>query len=73
MREFVAVGQGGDDEVALAAVGVDVRGQVLVESRDAGVLERRGAQTKLNCWSLAISWISRVGPWAKPSRQPVMP
>ena len=28
---------------------------------------------KLNCWSLAISWISRDGPWANPSRQPVMP
>src|SRR5438552_608327 len=32
-----------------------------------------GAHTKLNCWSLAISWISRLGPCAKPSRQPVMP
>ena len=32
-----------------------------------------GAQTKLNCWSLAISWMIRDGPWANPSAQPVMP
>ena len=32
-----------------------------------------GAQTKLYCWSLIISWMMAVGPWAKPNRQPVIP
>ena len=37
-------GEGGDDGVALAAVGVGLRGEVLVEGDDAGVLDHaRGA------------------------------
>ena len=32
-----------------------------------------GGQTNVNCCSFAISSISRFGPWAKPSRQPVIP
>ena len=32
-----------------------------------------GAQTKLYCCSLIISWMIADGPWANPSRQPGMP
>ena len=63
--EVEALGERGDDRVALAAVGVDLRRSGPASSATTPAYwTMLGAQTKLNCWSLAISWISRAGPWA---------
>ena len=66
--------QARDDAVALAAVvGDDGRRRRSPRRRRRRAARCSGRRRSVNCWSLVISSISRRGPWAKPSRQPVMP
>ena len=64
MRELVAIGQGLDDAVALAAVGGDLVGEVDVEGGDAGLLERGWGADEAELLELGHLLDQPRGPWA---------